>query len=136
MTFGFVSVLFISKGRLAHPHRNCNVHVEAEEEWNRIPIQSRRITDAVNSGYKFVIGDSLQEVADVHDECPTDGSRRDVHAVLVEDFQASNHVLIEDCEGCMRVSVSFSQLPSRAILSKSLCAPRPSRSSAPGARGA
>lgn len=86
MTFGFVSVSFVPKNRQAHPHRNCNVHVEAEEKWNRIPIQSRRITDAVNSGYKFVIGDSLQEVADVDDKCPTNRLRRDVHAVVVEDL--------------------------------------------------
>jgi len=83
------------------PYRNFGVHVEAEKEGDGVSLDTHCVADAVDSGHELVVGDSLQEVADVDDKRPTNGLCLDINPVLVEHFEASYHVLVQDGEGCL-----------------------------------
>lgn len=66
----------------------------------------------MHSGNERIIRDPLKEIADVDNECSADRFGRDVNSVLVEDFEAAYHILVEDRECCLLFRTAFVKLMS------------------------
>jgi len=81
------------QGSVGGTYRDLNIYVEAEKEGDGMAFEPTSIPHAMNCRNKNVVGDSLQEIANIYHESAMYGLRWDVFPVFIENFEASEHIL-------------------------------------------
>ena len=89
------STLVYWNHRESASYRNFSVHVEAEKERDRVPLSSHRVSHTVYGRDENIIRDPLQKVTDINNEGSPDRGSRDPNSVFIQDFKASDHILVQ-----------------------------------------